>query len=350
MTEIYVSVWWKRWLKKGWPYFLTFIVGLLIGLPLDGVALFHQVFGGAPQGYAQRLGQTEFTNHLLFCDSTHGNEFKELQTLQNILKKKIQVSKDQHLADSVSIYFRDLNSGHWTGVNENDSYVAASLIKVPIMISYYKNTESKPDILSQLIKFEGGTDLNATQNFKPALSLRVGQIYSVGELIDSMIRYSENNAAEVLTRYADSGLIERTYHDLDIPIIDNASQEQIFTPRDYSYFFRALYNETYLNHEMSERALRLLSQTEFKDGLVAGVPTGTVVAHKFGERTFLGDDQKTHGVELHDCGIVYYPNHPYFLCVMTRGSEFTPLTGAIQTISKTVYDFVDQTSQAQKSN
>ena len=42
--------------------------------------------------------------------------------------------------------------------------------------------------------------------------------------------------------------------------------------------------------------------------------------------------------ELHDCGIVYYPEHPYFLCVMTRGGDRPKLAAAIADVSKVAYD------------
>ena len=44
----------------------------------------------------------------------------------------------------------------------------------------------------------------------------------------------------------------------------------------------------------------MLSTSDFSDGLVAGVPVGTVVSHKFGERHFVGDADVE---QLHDCGI-----------------------------------------------
>src|SRR5205085_892290 len=76
------------------------------------------------------------------------------------------------------------------------------------------------------------------------------------------------------------------YNDLDMNIskIDSDPTGDIISLKDYSSVFRILYNASYLNHDSSENALSLLSQSTFKNALVAGVPAETVVAHKFGER------------------------------------------------------------------
>jgi hypothetical protein len=71
---------------------------------------------------------------------------------------------------------------------------------------------------------------------------------------------------------------------------------------------------------------------------VAGVPSGTVVAHKFGERVLPSKNVK----QLHDCGIVYYPQFPYVLCVMTRGNDFVTLQQAIKGVSDIVYREFDR--------
>jgi hypothetical protein len=70
---------------------------------------------------------------------------------------------------------------------------------------------------------------------------------------------------------------------------------------------------------------------------VAGVPEGTVVAHKFGER--VNDDGQGHitDLEIHDCGIVYNKSGDYLLCVMTKGKQKADLLNTIQEISKLVY-------------
>ena len=63
------------------------------------------------------------------------------------------------------------------------------------------------------------------------------------------------------------------------------------------------------------------------------LPKNIIVAHKFGESGELGKE-----VQLHDCGIVYSPQHPYLICVMTKGKDFKNLENVIRSISKIAYE------------
>jgi hypothetical protein len=74
-----------------------------------------------------------------------------------------------------------------------------------------------------------------------------------------------------------------------------------------------------------------MTRSTFKDGLVAGVPEGTIVAQKFGERSL------ETGQQLHNCGIVYVPSQPYLLCVMTQGTNVASLRSVIRDISAITY-------------
>ena len=62
----------------------------------------------------------------------------------------------------------------------------------------------------------------------------------------------------------------------------------------------------------------------------AGVPVGVVVAHKIG----LLNNQL-----YEDCGIVYVPNRPYILCMVSK-SDYKTAVMRMSSLSKTVYDFV----------
>ena len=112
--------------------------------------------------------------------------------------------------------------------------------------------------------------------------------------------------------------------------------EDFMSPKTYAQILRTLFSSTYLSRSASEQALQMLSYTSFKQGLVAGVPAGTIVAHKFGEHTQAINDQPL-SHQLHDCGIIYYPGRPYLLCVMTRGQNFSQLENVISGISRVVY-------------
>ena len=105
--------------------------------------------------------------------------------------------------------------------------------------------------------------------------------------------------------------------------------------KEYSSFFRVLYNSSYINKESSEFALELLAESKFTEGIKSGVPKNIVVSHKFGEQI-----NKNSLLQLHDCGIVYAPKKPYILCVMTRGNNFDELADIIKNISKITYDSV----------
>jgi beta-lactamase class A len=108
------------------------------------------------------------------------------------------------------------------------------------------------------------------------------------------------------------------------------------TAKDFSNSLRTLFNATYLNKALSEKALEILSQVNYKDGLAAGLPSDIKIAHKFGiTGTSKGGVVKK---ELHDCGIVY-ANSPYFICVMTKDStDLKKAQNVISKISSMAYD------------
>jgi beta-lactamase class A len=154
-----------------------------------------------------------------------------------------------------------------------------------------------------------------------------------------MIVYSDNNAFMFLTSYVNFIELKKVYTNLRIQNPLETTDDHYLSVQTYESFFRILYNSSYLNRESSDWALELMSQSEFKSGLVAGVPSTVTVAHKFGERI----EEKT--IQLHDCGIVYYPKHPYLLCVMSQGPSFEFLEASIADISREIYSDIDSQNQ-----
>lgn len=286
----------------------------------------------------QRAAQASYTNPILDCELAEGVINRELVPFKPkvvaLLENYFSLGAMKH----ASVYFRDLNNGAWFGINERESYSPASLLKVPIMISYYKWAEEEPGVLQRSLSFdEQNVGAGGFQQFvKPEKEIVLGQTYSLGELVERMITYSDNQANSLLLGGIAGDRISDVYKLLGLTADFYRDPAANLTVKQYAGFFRILYNASYLDREHSEAALELLSRASFRGGLVAGVPQGTKVAHKFGERG-VGEDR-----QFHDCGIVYYPNRPYLLCVMTRGSDYWHQISVISEVSKLVYNEVNR--------
>jgi beta-lactamase class A len=292
-----------------------------------------------------RLSGYQFISPLLACNFSNPGAFPEDQPLSNAIQATIDKHKQSEDITKASTYFLDFTTNQWSDTYENEKYYPSSLGKIPIMMAYYELAENSSAVLEKRINYPaGGADLNNTQDIKPEKAIIPGQTYSVDELIDYMIKYSDNNAAELLYENIDQSVLRNVYGDLQIPMNDNATIANLdfITPRQVATLFRILYNATYLSRDFSEKALQLMSESSFTQGLAAGAPASTTVSHKFAVVGIAPNGGVSTEHELHDCGIVYAPNHPYLLCVMTRGSSDLPtMESTIADISRTIYQKVE---------
>jgi len=273
----------------------------------------------------------KFISPLLDYDSQIN--YSQLAPFKNKINQLLDSLRQQHQIDTASVYFRDLDIGYSFDINGNDTFSPASLLKVPVMIAYYKEAEKNPGILQEKLVYKPTTQGLNDGSVNDTV-LKAGQTYTVEDLIENMIIYSDNEAKTTLTAYRPDILVQ-PYQDLgvNIPIINGLDDKM--SVNDYALFFRILFNSSYLTQDYSEKALEVLSRSKFYSALRAGVPTEIGMAHKWGLRK---TDQ---GVQLHDCGIIYIPKHPYLLCVMTRGSDDGKLADAIKQVSALAYQEVN---------
>ncbi len=332
----------RPWVR--WPLLILAVL-LLFGLGIAGGFVYRaplfRLFGGSKLAVLQRrLGlEDDLINPLLYCGDSSSPSMG-LSALQSQWQAIVQQEQVAGHVENVSVYFREMNSGQWMGLDENRYYYAASLLKVPFMLATLKMAEQHSSFLDHPVLFSQDLPNVLEPNIVPEQRLQPGQSYSVDELLKRMITYSSNNAAALLANQLGQVAIDQVFKDIESPVKQDDHGEALMTPKDYSTFFRVLYNATYLDRDLSAKALGLLAQSDYADGLVAGLPTGTRVAHKFGERTFDDASGQTVVAELHDCGIVYAADQPYFLCVMTHGKKLDDLTPVIQKISDVTYQFV----------
>jgi beta-lactamase class A len=276
----------------------------------------------------RRLYDDSLVKPILFVENSC--ESGNLQLLKNDLNNIISVHTSNGTLISASVYLRDLLKSEWICCNGSEFYNPGSMLKVPELIAYLKMSEDNPGLLENKLLYN-----EKYTGEKKALfvseSITLGQKYSIRELLNYMIKYSDNAATFLLLKNIDLPTFKQIYADFGLKVPDQNSSIYPMCVSDYSKFMRALFNASYLNKKDSEYAIELLTNSDFKIGILAGIPRTLRVAHKFGEEG-TGDSQ-----ELHESAIVYLENSPYILTIMTKGKDISKQSKVLQEISSSVY-------------
>lgn len=281
----------------------------------------------------RQKGNYKFINPLLECDYSQNIFSKNVVNMETKIKKDIEEMIREGAAESVSLYYRDLNNGPWFGINEDENYKPASLLKVPILMAYLKKIDNRMDLLSGTLSYSEN-EIEMPEPAQQLESLNPEEKYSLETLFERMIIYSDNQAYALLVNKIDSDNLDMVMQDLGMTLPAENGTENILTAKSYASLFRVLYNASYLSRNTSEYALDLMSRVRYEKGLTDNLPEEIAVSHKFGLRR----DTEVEGiVYLHDCGIIYYPEKPYLLCVMTKGKDYDKLTQIISTLSSNIY-------------
>lgn len=243
------------------------------------------------------------------------------------LRSKLHQEIDPY-ADSFAMYFEYLPTGVSIGIHEDIEFTAASLLKVPVVMAYYYKKERLGIKEDETVKIK-----------KKSLNDRFGDLYKKGEgaainlkeAVKLTLQKSDNTASLVIADQISDDDFRYVYEGLDIPLALEGDSP-IITAQQYISVFKSLYFASILNLDDSQEILRLLTHTEFNNMLPKGVPKDIPVSHKIG----LIDDEI-----YQDCGIVFVPNRPYALCMISKSDKPTAQK-RMYTISKLIYKYLSE--------
>lgn len=326
-----------KFLKRHYLYIIFILLGFAAGA----------LYFGIPSKKNSSAAKSEKCEYSLINPLRCGDDVP-VQTEYTVFKKKLlaELDKEKKLGkiSNASLYFRDLNNGPTFYFNEQEQFAPMSLLKLPMMVAVYKYVENNPGQLEEKLRTPSGFGQNS-QIMEAGKTLSPDTEYTLDEIVRYMIVYSDNRAIDMLATWLDQKgdnheVIRRTLSDLGIVGYEASLADSQITVKQYISIFRILYNASYLSPTMSEKALNMLAQSDFKDGLVGQLPDKVKVAHKFGVRAYSEGEQ-----QLHDCGIVYFEPSPYLVCIMTRGNEYKNLSDYIEKTSKEIFDEVNKRAQ-----
>lgn len=292
-----------------------------------------EIFANSCSVDINRLAGRKFIRPLLFAEKTC--EADRLMAVKTALHNVVANLKTNGQIDEASVYVRLFQKGDWFSLNEQAKFQPGSLFKVPVLITWLRMNENKPGVLNLKLTYNKMTEESKglKQEFVKK-AIKLGNTYTVKELLEYMIEHSDNNATMLLLNNTPKVEFNKTFTDFSLSTTLTENNATI-SAKDYSLFWLALYNGSYLTFDDSEYALQLLSKSDFTEGLVKGIPEGVKIAHKFGEK----GDSVAHG--LHETGIVYVNNFPYLITIMTQGKDQAKLPKAIQDISAAVYKNIE---------
>jgi beta-lactamase class A len=247
----------------------------------------------------------------------------------------------------VAVALRTLDRRDELLIQPDVEFHAASTMKVPVMIELFRRAtagelrlDDTVPVTNTFHSIVDGSPYTLDVSGPPddALMDRPGGRISYRDLCEAMITVSSNLAANLLIEHLGAAKIQRTTDRL------GASRMRVLRGvEDNKAFDRGLNNTTtarallvlmeQLSHggagdeRATDEMLAMLERQQVNDRIPAGLPAGTVVAHKTGDITRI----------RHDAAIVYGPR-PFVLIVLVRGIDDGAKADAlIASIARQVY-------------
>jgi beta-lactamase class A len=248
-------------------------------------------------------------------------------TLLNFLKLRNKMdSMTASYSGDFAIYFEYIPTGVSIGINPNSDFQAASLLKLPVTMAYYRGQEDSGKFSNPVLTL---TREMIDDGFGDLWKKGEGYQISAEDAVKLALQKSDNTAVKALLSQIDEKSFDEVYNGLDIS--SRVYQEYpILNARQYASILKALYFSSLLSFNNSEKILEILTHSEYNDKLPAGVPKDVTIAHKIG----VFEDKL-----YSDCGIIYVPRRPYVLCMVSKSDERIARE-RMKTISKTIYDYV----------
>jgi beta-lactamase class A len=247
------------------------------------------------------------------------------------IDQKISTNIEERIRKSgadVAIAFRTLDGHTAYSFQEEESYHAASTMKIPVMIELFHQARQArlklDDPLLVKNEFHSLVDgsvykLDPADDSEAELYKATGQTRTLRQLCELMITVSSNLATNLLIEKLGVDNIRAmvdSLHADGMNLLRGVEDSKAFakglnnttTARGLLQLLEAIARGEAVDKESSRQMIEILERQKFNEGIPAGLPPGTRVAHKTGEIT------KIH----HDAAIVFAPK-PFVLVILVRG-------------------------------
>ncbi len=210
----------------------------------------------------------------------------------------------------------DPSTGESVGMDADATFLAASLNKLPVLMTLYRSAASGEVDLQDKITMQA-SDVQA-YGTGVLYTYPVGYTLTLRECAELLIKESDNTAWKMLDRY-----LGRDYIRAELYRVGARSTEywlpNTTTPNDVLLMLEKISDPSYTTPDLSAEMLDVMTNTAFEDRLPQPLPEGTRVSHKIG----------SYGTTFSDAGLVFPQGSrdvedAYYIVVMvSETGEFT---------------------------
>lgn len=228
----------------------------------------------------------------------------------------------------VALYYQPLDGGCALMMNESVPMLAASVIKIPIMVEVFRRFERgdiRPEDVHVLTDAEKMPSCGALNRMHAGLEV------TLRDLVELMVVLSDNTATNILIDLLGIDSVNETMCALGLKqtvlrrkLFDSAAKaqgrENTVGARDIGLLLEKMYRGELISEKASHEMLDILKNQKLNGKIPFYLhEKGIPVAHKTGE-----DDGITH-----DVGIVF-ARRPFVLCMLSNDTKVSTFERLIQ--------------------
>ena len=239
-----------------------------------------------------------------------------------------------HSAQTIAVSFHDLQTGQRVELRARETFHAASTMKLALLLAALRAPQDQTvRVENRFTSIADGSpySLDPADDSDPWMYEQIGRTLPLGKLLERMIVRSSNLATNLVIQRVPAAEVMKLSASLgarDLRVLRGVEDgkahaqglDNTTTAHDLAVLLEAAPPE----------AIALLEKQEFNEGIPAGLPAGTRVAHKTG-------DIARH---YHDAALVFpgRGRKPYALVVLTRGFQTKEAgAAAVREISSAVW-------------
>lgn len=245
----------------------------------------------------------------------------------------------RNLKGNFGVYYYDLTSDKYLSIGNSDIFLAAGIIKIPILIEAFNQIDkgiiSKNDVI-KIKKEDKMPSIGALSYMHEGIEVTVEDLYNL------MIIISDNAATNILIKLIGMDNINKTMQSMGYKntVINrllydetaiNEGKENYFSLREVSDMLFKIYKRKLISENASDEIEKIMVEQQRNQIIPYYFGETLRVAHKTGEDINI----------IHDVGIVLSGN-PFLICMAANDVDVRKAESAMRDITLMCYDNSNQ--------